>query len=97
MPYVLQANHSSIEGRMARLARYLGLPKAGLAGVLDWVLQLRSELDIPHSLSEIGIDDGRIEQVGRMAEVDPSAATNPVRYDAEAYSRIFEKALRGRL
>ncbi|MCY1271105.1 NAD-dependent methanol dehydrogenase [compost metagenome] len=97
MPYVLQANHSSIEGRMARLARYLGLPKAGLAGVLDWVLQLRSELDIPHSLGEIGIDDGRIEQVGRMAEVDPSAATNPVRYDAEAYSRIFEKALRGRL
>ncbi|AOE85057.1 iron-containing alcohol dehydrogenase [Pseudomonas sp. TCU-HL1] len=97
MPYVLQANRAHIEGPMARLARYLGLPKAGFAGVLDWVVNLRSELDIPHSLGEIGIDDARIEQVGRMAEVDPSAGTNPVQYDAQAYSRIFEKALHGRL
>jgi alcohol dehydrogenase class IV len=97
MPYVLQANRGHIEGPMARLSRYLGLPKAGVAGVLDWVVNLRSELDIPHSLAEIGIDDARIEQVGRMAEVDPSAGTNPVRYDAQSYSRIFEKALRGRL
>lgn len=97
MPYVLQANRAHIEGPMARLSRYLGLPKAGVAGVLDWVVHLRSELDIPHSLAEIGIDDARIEQVGRMAEDDPSAGTNPVRYDAESYSRIFEKALRGRL
>ncbi|MNQ68132.1 1,3-propanediol dehydrogenase [compost metagenome] len=97
MPYVLQANRGHIEGPMARLSRYLGLPKAGVAGVLDWVVKLRSELDIPHSLAEIGIDDARIDQVGRMAEVDPSAGTNPVRYDAQSYSRIFEKALRGRL
>ena len=97
MPYVLQANRGHIEGPMARLSRYLGLPKAGVAGVLDWVVNLRGELDIPHSLAEIGIDDARIEQVGRMAEVDPSAGTNPVRYDAQSYSRIFEKALRGRL
>ncbi|MDT4823166.1 1,3-propanediol dehydrogenase [compost metagenome] len=97
MPYVLQANRAHIEGPMARLARYLGLPKAGFAGVLDWVVNLRSELDIPHSLGEIGIDDARIEQVGRMAEVDPSAGTNPVPYDAQTYSRIFEKALHGRL
>ncbi|WP_044872801.1 iron-containing alcohol dehydrogenase [Pseudomonas sp. LFM046] len=97
MPYVLQANRAYIEGPMARLARYLGLPQAGFAGVLDWVVNLRSELDIPHSLGDIGIDDARIEQVGRMAEVDPSAGTNPVPYDAKTYSRIFEKALHGRL
>ncbi|MCY1307623.1 hypothetical protein D9M70_575590 [compost metagenome] len=97
MPYVLQANRAHIEGPMVRLARYLGLPKAGFAGVLDWVVNLRSELDIPHSLADIGIDDGRIEQVGRMAEVDPSAGTNPVSHDAATYSRIFEKALHGRL
>ncbi|MNN84011.1 hypothetical protein D3C81_2011250 [compost metagenome] len=60
-------------------------------------MNLRGELDIPHSLGEIGIDDARIEQVGRMAEADPSAGTNPVRYDAQAYSRLFEKALHGRL
>jgi len=52
---------------------------------------------IAHSLGEIGIDDARIEQVGRMAEVDPSAGTNPIAFSAAQYSALFEKALRGNL
>ncbi|MGJ0534792.1 MAG: iron-containing alcohol dehydrogenase [Methylocystis sp.] len=97
MPYVLQANRASIEPQMERLARYLNLAKPGFAGVLDWVLQLRHEVGIPHSLAEIGIDDSRIEQVGQMAEVDPSAGTNPIGFSASEYGRLFEKALRGEL
>jgi alcohol dehydrogenase class IV len=97
MPYVLQANQSRIEPQMERLARYLNLAKPGSAGVLDWVLQLRNEVGIPHSLVEIGIDDSRIDQIGQMAEVDPSAGTNPIGFSASEYSRLFEKALRGQL
>ncbi|UTW09247.1 iron-containing alcohol dehydrogenase [Pseudomonas benzenivorans] len=97
MPYVLQANQGSIGPQMYRLARYLGLAKQGFDGVLDWVLELRSELGIPHSLGEIGIDEARIEQVGKMAEVDPSAGTNPISFTASQYGQLFEKALHGKL
>lgn len=97
MPYVLVANRSVIEAQMERMARYLNLAQPGFAGVLDWVLQLRSEVGIPHSLSEIGIDDKRIEQVGQMAEVDPSAGTNPIAFSAAQYSALFVKALKGEL
>lgn len=97
MPYVLHANKASIEPQMEKLARYLGLNKPGFAGVLDWVLELRSEVGIPHSLGEIGIDDRRIEQVGKMAEVDPSAGTNPTTFSAVEYSKLFTKALHGEL
>lgn len=97
MPYVLQANKASIAAQMDKLARYLGLATPGFNGVLDWVLALRAEVGIPHSLAEIGIDDRRIEQVGRMAEVDPSAGTNPIAFSAAQYSALFEKALRGQL
>jgi hypothetical protein len=97
MPYVLVANRASIEPQMERMARYLNLAKPGFVGVLDWVLHLRNEVGIPHSLSEIGIDDKRIEQVGQMAEVDPSAGTNPIAFSAAQYSQLFEKALRGTL
>ncbi|MNG27920.1 hypothetical protein D3C84_1130990 [compost metagenome] len=65
--------------------------------MLDWVLQLRSEIGIPHSLSEIGIDDTRIDQVGLMAEADPSAGTNPIGFSASEYSQLFGRALRGQL
>ncbi|MVW76530.1 iron-containing alcohol dehydrogenase [Pseudomonas xionganensis] len=97
MPYVLVANRGVIEAQMERMARYLNLAQPGFAGVLDWVLQLRSEVGIPHSLGEIGIDDARIEQVGLMAEVDPSAGTNPIAFSAAQYSALFEKALKGEL
>ncbi|MDP3814830.1 iron-containing alcohol dehydrogenase [Pseudomonas sp.] len=97
MPYVLLANRASIEAQMEKMARYLNLPKPGFGGVLDWVLALRSQVGIPHSLGEIGIDAKRIEQVGRMAAVDPSAGTNPIAFSAEQYSALFDKALRGEL
>lgn len=97
MPYVLVANRERIEPQMEKMARYLNLPKPGFSAVLEWVLALREKVGIAHSLGEIGIDDTRIEQVGQMAEVDPSAGTNPIAFTAAQYSQLFEKALRGTL
>lgn len=97
MPYVLKANESAIGEPMARLARYLDLPKQGFAGVLEWVLQLRSDLGIPHTLEEIGINTEQSEWVGRMAAEDPSAASNPLQLDADAYRQLFLNACSGQL
>lgn len=97
MPYVLQANRSSIEPQMERLGRYLNLPRQDFAGVLDWVLELRSEVGIAHNLAEIGIDDRQIERVGQMAVEDAASGTNPIQFDAAQYSAIFIRALNGQL
>ena len=97
MPYVLQANRSSIEPQMERLGRYLNLPRQDFAGVLDWVLELRSEVGIAHNLAEIGIDDRQIERVGQMAVADAASGTNPIQFDAAQYSAIFIRALNGQL
>ncbi|SDJ88808.1 iron-containing alcohol dehydrogenase [Microbulbifer yueqingensis] len=95
MPYVLQANREALEDRMDRLARHLGLPQQGFAGVLNWILALRTEIGIPHSLEEIGIGSDQVERVGEMAVRDPSAGGNPLEFDAAGYSAIYERALRG--
>lgn len=97
MPYVLVANRERIESQMEKMARYLNLPKPGFNAVLEWVLALREQVGIAHSLGEIGIDDTRIEQVGKMAEVDPSAGTNPIAFTAAQYSQLFTRALNGKL
>ncbi|MDH2433670.1 iron-containing alcohol dehydrogenase [Pokkaliibacter sp. MBI-7] len=97
MPYVLVANREVIEERMERMARYLNLPTAGFAGVLEWVLELRQSLGIPHTLAEIGIDESRLEKVGEMAAVDPSAGSNPIAFSAAQYSDICRRAVRGEL
>ena len=94
MPYVLKANAPAIEDPMNRLARYLDLPERGFNGVLDWVLQLRSDLKIPHTLEEIGINAEQAALVGKMAAADPSAGSNPIPFTADDYSKIFAEACR---
>jgi len=97
MPYVLKANRSAIESRIERLGRYIGLSDTGFDSFMDWVLSLRDEINIPSTLSELGIDDQQSHRIGQMAVQDPSAGTNPITYSAEDYERIFLSALTGQL
>ncbi|MBG89145.1 MAG: hypothetical protein CMO80_19920 [Verrucomicrobiales bacterium] len=60
-------------------------------------MDLRSQLEIPHDLTAIGIDEARLDRVGRMATEDPSAATNPNQFDAQRYSQICRAAIRGEM
>ncbi|MCH4562159.1 iron-containing alcohol dehydrogenase [Halomonas sp. EGI 63088] len=97
MPYVLRANERAIGEPMVRLARYLDLRQPGTATVIDWVLELRERLGIPHTLAELDIDTRQADKVGQMAVADPSSGTNPVAFEAGEYREIFVKAVEGRL
>lgn len=98
MPYVLKANQHAVAPRLLTLARYLDLPLEGAGGVdavLAWVLRLRRDLGIPHTLAEIGIDEAEAERVGRMAAMDPSGGTNPIVFTADQYSQLLCASIRG--
>lgn len=95
MPYVLKANWHAIESELDALARVLELPDG--AAVMQWTLDLRAGLGIPHTLSEIGISDAEADRIGEMAVADPSAATNPLPLSAQQYRAIFLAAVTGTL
>ncbi len=95
MPYVLQANRAAIEERIDRLTRYMDFSATGFDAFLDWVLKLRVDLGIPHTLAEIDINDDRAETVATMAIEDPSAGGNPVDFSREQYQQIFVHAVHG--
>ena len=97
MPYVLQANRAAIEERITSLARYLDLPYPSFAAFLEWVLALREEIGIPHTLAALGIDAAQAELVGRMAVIDGSSATNPIPFSEAEYAAIFRNAVAGLL
>lgn len=96
MPYVLDANRSEVEQKMERLARYLDLDGSGTDAVLAWILTLRREVGIPHTLADIGITAEEAERVGKMAVNDPSAGGNPISFTAEQYSQLFTLAVNGK-
>ena len=97
MPYVLVFNRSSVEERLGALARYLGLPRPGYGAVLDWVLELRDRIGIPHTLREIGVEEEHVEQLAPMAEKDPSSATNPVPLTTANLDGLYRRAIAGEL
>jgi len=97
MPYILKANRSAIEKRIERLSRYLELEDVSFNGFLNWIVNLRDELAIPHSLAEIGIDDGQVNKVGLMAVKDAAASGNPIQFNAQQYSTICLAAINGEL
>src|SRR4029079_14572199 len=64
MPYVLVFNRKAIDDRIKRLAAYLGL-ESSFEAFLDWVLALRVEVDIPHTLAGLKMDDKQFELLSR--------------------------------
>lgn len=96
LPYVLQANRPALTRQMDELAMFLRLPEPGFNGVMNWLLDLRESVGIPHTLSVLGVDERDAQLVGRMAFADGCSHTNPIRHSAEVYSDIFCRAVQGR-
>ncbi len=97
MPYVLVFNRAAIEERMERLARYLGLPDPSFDAVQNWVLALREEIGIAHTLAEIGVGEEHIDELTPMAALDPSCGGNPIPVGEPELRRMFEMSIRGEL
>lgn len=94
MPYVLEFNRPAIEEKLTRVAAYLGL-KPGYSAFLDFVMQLRADLDVPHTLPQLGVANPDIGLMATMAPKDPTAGGNPVLLDEAAARMLFERAMTG--
>jgi alcohol dehydrogenase class IV len=97
LPYVMTFNRRAIDDKADVIARVLDLPTRGFDGFFAWVLKMRIELGIPHSLTGIGVSADKAQIIGREAAIDPSAAGNPIPVDAAQLEHIFRAAVAGNL
>ncbi|MBL6932453.1 MAG: iron-containing alcohol dehydrogenase [Rhodospirillales bacterium] len=97
MPYVIDFNRDAISERMKRLGRYLGLADASFDGIMQWTLDFRKLLDIPHTAREIGVEDSRLDELAEMAAADPTAGGNPIKVGAADMKKMYEAAMEGRI
>ena len=97
MPYVLTYNKKFIEKRIVSICDFLG-SKKDFKSFLDWILELRKELNIPHALSEVISEDKfDLEMLSKMALEDPSTATNPRLLNLEDMKKLYDQSMKGNL
>ena len=97
MPYVLTFNKDLIEDRIVSICDYLNIDK-NFKSFLEWILDLRKNLEIPHKLSDV-IESNKIDlnKLSQMALDDPSTATNPKKLSLEDMKLLYEHSISGEL
>ena len=98
MPYVLTFNKDVIEKKIIKICDYLELQDRSFEGFINWVLDLRKKLNIPHKLSEV-IDekDFQLDRLSKMALEDPSTGGNPKKLSETDMKIMYQHSMSGTL
>ena len=98
MPYVLTFNKDVIEQKIIKICDYLELKDRSFIGFINWVLDLRKKLEIPHKLSEvISEKDFDLDRLSKMALLDPSTAGNPKKLTENDMKIMYQHSMNGEL
>ena len=98
MPYVLTFNKDVIENKILKICDYLELSDKSFNGFINWVLELRKKLDMPHKLSEvINEKDLQLDRLSKMALDDPSTGGNPKKLTEADMKAMYQHSMSGTL
>ena len=98
MPYVLSFNKDVIKNKIVKVCEYLDLKEKSFDGFLNWVLDLRNNLNIPHKLSEvIENNDFDLDKLSKMALNDPSTGGNPKKLTLDDMKIMYQHSMSGEL
>ena len=95
MPFVLNYNRSTIEDKFVRLANFLDI-KGGFDGIVQWVIDLKKEMDIPETLKDMGVEPGDEVKLAPLAQEDPSTGGNPLEMTEEKFQELILNCISGK-
>jgi alcohol dehydrogenase class IV len=97
LPYVLDYNWPAIEDKLHTVACALNLAGGNAAAALNWILELRETLAIPHLLSGLNIEQFDAVTIARTALTDVCAPTNPRSLDETVFRTILDASCTGQI
>ena len=95
MPFVLNYNRSTIEEKFTRLANFLDI-KNGFEGSVDWIIELKKEMEIPETLKDMGVNEGDEIKLAPLAQEDPSTGANPLEMTVERFQELILNCISGK-
>jgi len=97
MPYVLKYNKEVIQSKITDLSKYINLSNPSFEVFMDWIIEIRQTLKIPHTLKELINDQTKLELMSEMAYNDPSTSSNPVKLNKKDFLELYKEAYEGDL
>ena len=98
MPYVLTFNKKEIKHRVLKVSNYLELKDKSFDGFINWILELRKKLNIPHKLSDtLDEKDLDLDKLSKMAIEDPSTNSNPKKLTVSDMKSMYQNSITGNL
>ena len=95
MPFVLNYNRSTIEEKFTRLANFLDI-KNGFEGIVDWINELKKDMEIPETLKDMGVNEGDEIKLAPLAQEDPSTGANPLEMTVERFQELILNCISGK-
>ena len=95
MPFVLNYNRSTIEEKFTRLANFLDI-KNGFEGIVDWIIELKKDIEIPETLKDMGVNEGDEVKLAPLAQEDPSTGANPLEMTVERFQELILNCISGK-
>ena len=95
MPFVLNYNRTVIEDKFVRLANFLDI-KGGFDGIVQWVIDLKKEMEIPETLKDMGVQPGDEVKLAPLAQEDPSTGGNPLEMTEQKFQELIANCISGK-
>ncbi len=93
IPYGMQFNIEGFEHKFKRIARTLELKEENGEGVVKYLHELNSKINISHNLKDIGVKEEHIETLADLAIADFAHPNNPKPVTREDFKQLYLNAL----
>ena len=93
IPYGMEFNIAGFENKFKRIAGVLELKDQTGEGVVKYLFDLNSRINIPHNLSDIGVKKEHVETLADLAIADFAHPNNPKPVSREDFRNLYSKAL----
>lgn len=93
IPYGMEYNIAGFEHKFKQMARTLSLKQESGKGVVDYLFELNSRIEIPHKLNAIGVKSEHVETLADLAFADFAHPNNPKPVSREDFRQLYLKAM----
>ena len=93
IPHGMRFNIAGFEEKFRRIARTLELKDESGEGVVNYLFELNTKVNIPHRLREIGVKEEHLETLSDLAFADFAHPNNPKPVSRADFRKIYGDAL----